>query len=666
MFKIAQKESKKVRILLVDDKPENLFALEKMLQDENREFLKATSGNVALKLALNNEVALIMLDVQMPEMDGFDVAKMLRSNPKTSQIPVLFVTAINKDDKYVLKGYELGAIDYLFKPLNIAITKAKVDTFIKLHQQQKLLVEKNKELENLTSLVDNSLNITCVFNKKDFIIKEVNTTFKSLLGYELINLIGRSLLDLFIIENKEHGEKLIRQEIEKKQDVGVFENKVRCKDGTDRWIMWKIITKGDLCFANGSDITTRKQTENKLGENLSYLVKINKELSIAKKMAEDSVKIKQDFMANMSHEIRTPMNAIIGFTRMMMDTPLNDEQKRFLRSIKISGENLIVIINDILDFSKIEAGKLNIDNFDFNLKDLFTDVKHIEENSANKKNLFLEFNIDSNVPQYINGDSVRINQILLNLITNAIKFTHEGGITVHVSCETESDKSFLIVSCKDTGIGISKEKQEFIFESFTQEKGDTTRKYGGTGLGLTIVKKLVNLMKGEIKLNSEVGEGSEFIVKLPVKVVEEKDFKDEEIDSLFEDVDLTGKRVLLAEDNEMNQILAKRVLQNFGVEAELAENGLEVLDLLSKKDFDIILMDIMMPEMDGLEATKKIRTDFTGKKRKIPILAMTAFVFTGGDDKKIMEAGMDDFILKPFNPDNLFKKMAKLITLAEK
>lgn len=666
MFKIAQKESKKVRILLVDDKPENLFALEKMLQDDNREFLKATSGNVALKLALNNEVALIMLDVQMPEMDGFDVAKMLRSNPKTSQIPVLFVTAINKDDKYVLKGYELGAIDYLFKPLNIAITKAKVDTFIKLHQQQKLLVEKNKELENLTSLVDNSLNITCVFNKKDFIIKEVNTTFKSLLGYELINLIGRSLLDLFIIENKEHGEKLIREEIAKKQDVGVFENKVRCKDGTDRWIMWKIITKGDVCFANGSDITTRKQTENKLGENLSYLVKINKELSIAKKMAEDSVKIKQDFMANMSHEIRTPMNAIIGFTRMMMDTPLNDEQKRFLRSIKISGENLIVIINDILDFSKIEAGKLNIDKSDFNLKDLFTDVKHIEENSANKKNLFLDFNIDSSVPQYINGDSVRINQILLNLITNAIKFTHDGGITVHVSCETENDKSTLIVSCKDTGIGISKEKQEFIFESFTQEKGDTTRKYGGTGLGLTIVKKLVNLMKGEIKLNSEVGEGSEFIVKLPVKVVEEKDFKDEEIDSLFEDVDLTGTRVLLAEDNEMNQILAKRVLQNFGVEAELAENGLEVLDLLSKKDFDIILMDIMMPEMDGLEATKKIRTEFEGKKRKIPILAMTAFVFTGGDDKKIMEAGMDDFILKPFNPDNLFKKMAKLITLAEK
>jgi CheY-like chemotaxis protein len=382
-------------------------------------------------------------------------------------------------------------------------------------------------------------------------------------------------------------------------------------------------------------------------------------LAEAKKIAEDSVKIKQDFMANMSHEIRTPMNAIIGFTQLLLKTNLNEEQQKYLRSIKISGENLIVIINDILDFSKIEAGKLNIESVDFNLNQLFTDIKVIEENAVLAKGLSLTFETDQSVPNWINADPVRINQILLNLLTNAVKFTHQGGIIVKVWSEQNNAKPYLKILCKDTGIGISKEKQQYIFESFTQENGDTTRKYGGTGLGLTIVKKLLELMGGDITLKSEVGKGSEFFVSIPFGSVEDKTTDEENTDLAFVAEELKGKRILLAEDNMMNQILAKKVLTDVGIITDIAENGLEAVDLVQKKSYDLILMDIMMPEMDGLEATKEIRKQFPSVQ--LPILAMTAFVFTGGDDKKIYEAGMDDFILKPFNPDSLYGKIYSLI-----
>ena len=202
-----------VKVLLVDDKTENLFALEKMLQSDNRVFLKATSTNNALKLAINNDLALILLDVQMPEMDGFELAKILKSNSKTANIPIIFVTAINKDEKYVLKGYDLGAVDYLFKPLNLAITRAKVDTFINLYQQIRELENKNILLENLTRLVDNSLNITCIFKKSDLIIQEVNTTFLSLLGYSSEDIVNHSLLQFLVFENTLHGAQLFQEEI---------------------------------------------------------------------------------------------------------------------------------------------------------------------------------------------------------------------------------------------------------------------------------------------------------------------------------------------------------------------------------------------------------------------------------------------------------------------
>jgi PAS domain S-box-containing protein len=662
VFKLPVNITEKVNILLVDDKVENLFSLEKMLSEEDRLFHKASSGKIALKLAFNHEVALILLDVQMPGLDGFEVAKLLKSNPKTRDIPILFVTAISKEVKYVVQGYDSGGIDYLFKPLNIDVTRAKVNTHIKLFKQQKELQRKNEELENLTGLVDNSLDVTCVFNKSDFSIREVNHTFKTLLGYELVDMLGKSLLNYIESENIDETERIVRREFAGNKDIIVLESKVRCQDGMTKWMLWKIAVKGEVCFANGSDITIRKYTEQKLSENLSYLVKINKELAEAKRIADESVQIKEEFMANMSHEIRTPMNAIIGFTRLLLNSELSFEQINYLNSIRISGENLIVIINDILDFSKIEAGKMNINNIEFCFHKMLNHVIDLEKNIAKENNLFLKLEIEEDVPQVVLGDSVRINQILLNLISNSIKFTHEGGVTISVkNIGKQEDCELISIICKDTGIGISPEKQDSVFESFIQAKGDTTRKYGGTGLGLTIVKKLVTLMGGSISVESEVDQGASFMVELPLKAIKEETKKVNEDTLDVVKIDLTGVKVLLVEDNEMNQILAKRVLLNFGCIPVVAENGLIAVRNLKENDFDVILMDIMMPEMDGLEATKVIRAEFEGAKQSIPILAMTAFVFTQGDDQKYMDAGMNDFILKPFHPENLKVKISNLM-----
>lgn len=661
MFESIKKQDENLNILIVDDKTENLFALEKLLEKPGRRFFKASSGKAALKMAYNTDFSLILLDVQMPEMNGFEVARILKSNPKTAKFSIIFVTAISKEEKYVLKGYDEGAIDYLFKPLDVEITKAKVSTYLKLDQQNRELEDKNERLENLASLVDNSQEITCIFNIRTFRIEEVNSTFKSMLGYEPSEVLGSTLISFFNEEDLVETKKIVKEEIKRRSEIFSFENRIVCKNGTQKWMRWKIIVKNNKGFANAMDISVRKMTERKLSDNLAYLVRINKELTEAKRVAEASVQVKQEFMANMSHEIRTPMNAIIGFTNLLLKTDLNDDQRKQLENVKFSGENLIVIINDILDFSKIEAGKLAIEEAPFNLHEVTNNLLELMGPQVKEKGLSLELNQQEEISKYLIGDAVRLNQILLNLLSNALKFTQEGGITLSVHLIKKEDKTlFLQFKVKDTGIGIKKEKQETIFDSFTQAEGDTTRKFGGTGLGLTIVKMLVQLLNGNVSLESEPGVGTTFIVNLPFNL-DESDRQKEEEEEKGVEKNLGELEVLLAEDNEMNQILAKRVIASFGFKLDVAENGAKALERFKEKDYDIILMDIMMPEMDGLEATRRIREDFPEGKKDIPILAMTAFVFSEEEDYKYLESGMNDYILKPFHPDKLYQKIASLV-----
>ena len=270
MFKKLQNKIVPTNILLVDDKSENIFALEKLLEGEGRHFLKATSGKAALKMAISHDIALILLDVQMPEMNGFEVAEILKSNKRTANISIIFVTAISKEQKYVLKGYETGAVDYLFKPLDIEITKAKVSTYLKLYQQQKELAEQYVIQENLASLVDNSMDITCIFDLNSFVVEEVNQTFYTLLGYNVESVIGTPLVQYFHSEDVNETKKIIQEELGSNSDIFVFENRMKCNDGTEKWMRWKLIVKNGKCFANGADITIRKQTERKFGVSRSH------------------------------------------------------------------------------------------------------------------------------------------------------------------------------------------------------------------------------------------------------------------------------------------------------------------------------------------------------------------------------------------------------------
>ncbi len=373
--------------------------------------------------------------------------------------------------------------------------------------------------------------------------------------------------------------------------------------------------------------------------------------------ANTAAKIKENFLANMSHEIRTPLNAILGFTNILNKSNLDEHQQKHVQIIHSSGSNLLAIVNDILDLSKIEAGMMRIEQTPFRVGDVMATVEEMLRPKAKEKNIKLIVKVDEDVPQTLCGDAVRLTQILINLISNSIKFTQEGGVYVKVTpFKSEGETIRLEFLVRDTGIGIPKDKQKFIFDRFEQAEAETTRRFGGTGLGLSIVKHLIELQKGKITLNSQEGAGTIFLVELPYKKTNEE----------APSVNLKNKKqniqnmnnklnILVAEDNIMNQQLINYLLKNWGFNFDLVFNGAQAVEALSKRNYDIVLMDIQMPEMDGHMATRNIRNVL---KSKIPIIAMTAHAMAG-EREKCINSGMNDYISKPLNEENLYDIIIK-------
>jgi len=405
-------------------------------------------------------------------------------------------------------------------------------------------------------------------------------------------------------------------------------------------------TMTDMLEHNMRDIRELKDAEEKLKK--------------AKERAEASEKTKQLFLAKMSHEIRTPMNAILGFARLLEDTIEGIEEQEYIRIIIKSGDDLLVILNDILDFSRMEAGKIVFDSQPFAPANIVDTTVLMMKSKAQQKGINLNYQLDGKTPKTVLGDSVRLSQILINLISNSLKFTENGSISVSVICIKEDMESvWLDFSVKDTGIGIPIDKQSKIFESFEQATNDTARKFGGAGLGLSIVKQLVKLQNGEISVTSSPENGTDIHIQLPFLKYSEK------IDGVIQNGSATplsngtGIHILVVEDNPINQMLVIKVLKKQGFETDVAENGLIALNKLKDKDFHIILMDVQMPEMDGYEATVKIR-ELESYKKEIPIIAMTAHTFKG-EYERCIEMGMNDYISKPFDSKDLYQKIFKLL-----
>jgi len=496
-----------------------------------------------------------------------------------------------------------------------------------------------------------NMNLGLLEVDNDEVIQFANQSFCDMSGYKLDEITGKKASGLFpsndskdVLDNKNR----LRQ----KGISDAYEVTVTNRKGEPRW--WLISgaprynDSGELMGSIGIhlDITDRK--------------KLEMELNDAREVAEQSVRTKEAFLANMSHEIRTPMNAIMGMGRQLEKTELKEQQRLFLNTINMAADHLLVLINDILDISKIEAGKLELDNSAFNLSELMQNIARIMQPRAEENGLDLGVELDENVSPILFGDSHRINQILLNLISNAIKFTEKGGVTIKTRLQKKIDQTQIVeFSIRDTGIGIAPEFLNTIFDKFSQEDRTTARKYGGTGLGMAITKELVELMQGQINVYSKKDIGTEIMITIPLKAGSEADLPEVKQD-FSNSTSLKGVRILLAEDNEMNRLVASTVLENYDVIITEVRNGAEAVKAMKNGEFDVVLMDVQMPVMNGMEATQAIRNEL---KLNTPIIALTANAIKGDSDK-YLAVGMDAFVSKPFEESELINAIASVLELA--
>jgi PAS domain S-box-containing protein len=640
-------------IMVVDDEPYNIDILREILGSEY-EILVAKNSHNAMKRIVKYMPDLILLDIMMPDIDGYEVCRQLKADEKTKNIPVIFISAKTRIEDEA-KGLALGAVDYITKPISPSIVKARVKTHLELKNHkdhlQKLVEIKTQELKDsekrYRGIFENAIEGIFQTSPQGKVIT-ANQSTATILGYDspedLIITIRNLTQDVYVNPDKRIE---FLSVLKKKSYVKDFEFQAWRKDKSiiDVSINAHLVRdhQGNILLIEGRlvDVTEKKRMV---------------ELRISKEAAEAATKAKSEFLASMSHEIRTPMNAIIGLTALAIKNEKSYKQLDYLKKIESSAEALLGIINEILDFSKIETGKMTLERINFNLENVFDHLSTLFTIQCEEKGIELLFDIDIHVPIFLIGDPLKTGQVLINLLSNAVKFTKSGQIIVKMTNMFKeevdiSKKIILHFSVQDTGIGLTQEQTCKVFKSFSQADISITREYGGTGLGLAISKSLIEMMGGEIWVESEYGKGTTFHFTVPF------DLQTEARENMFKcPEDLLGMRILLVDDNPVAREILSETLESLQFEINQVASGEEAITEIenasSENPYQLVLMDWKMPGMDGIETTKQIKSSI--RSPHMPSILMVTAYDIENIKKQAKKAGVDSFLIKPVNPSILY------------
>ena len=632
----------KLNILYIEDDPLDRMAVERLVRNKKlnfRLFLTESIQETKELIKRKQLFDVVIADYLLKDGNAFEIFDL--SYPA----PIIFVTRAG-DEEVAVKAMKSGAYDYIIKDrdrnylkiLPITITNA----YKNYQAKDRIQLLESTVLNANDAIVITAANIQSPAASP---IIFANEAFCQLTGYTFSE-IQDGFFDRFI------GPKTDQKEIEridkKLRNFEAVRSEViyYSKQGNPIWLDMNIVpifSESSLC----THFVSVSRDISKIKENEAELIRAKLESEYAKKAEEH-------FLAVISHEIRTPINAVVGLANLMLDTPTTKEQAEYIDSIKTSADNLLALVNDILDLSKIESGQIDFAQNKFELEKLIKNSINSLKFVAENKGIAINIVKDANLPSYVVGDAVRLNQIIINLLGNAIKFTKQGEVSVKTKLILQhKDKIYISISVKDTGIGIEEEKLETIFEKYKQADQNVTMRYGGSGLGLYIVKQLVELQGGEINVKSRKGVGSTFSVTLPFDMAE----INEPIQKVLKQQgDLQNVSILVGEDNVMNQHIVKKMLEKWKATVDVASNGREILEKMAIKKYDILLTDIQMPELNGLETIDFIRREM---KNDIPIVVMTASVF--GNQHEVIKNDISGFIQKPFDPQKLLQSVSEAI-----
>jgi len=637
----------KLSILIIDDDEVDRIALKRSIKSSgfNADIISVCNKAEGLEALSQKTFDCIFLDYNLPDSNGLDFLKNHRS--ELNGAPVIIVTS-HGDEKLAVEAMRLGACDYIPKNL---VTPEGISQSIRYALRINAAQQNTSKAER--ALQESERKLETVIAKSPIILFAINkegqfTMFKGR-GVELLNVNPEDIIGKNFIETH----RILPIDIKSLRNVIGGKELSTTMEVNNRFLDITCIPQRDEFFEPSgmigiaTDITDLKNSEIELKNNLS--------------IAQETQKVKEQFLANMSHEIRTPIHGIMSLTNLLIKTNIDNDQMTYLNAIKKSADNLLVIINDILDLSKIEAQKMTFESTIFSATELVSTTFELFRAKGNEKGITITKNIDDCIPEYVKGDPTRLSQIINNLVNNAIKFTHKGGVEIGVKLvDTNENCSMIAFSIKDSGIGISQNKLSTIFDMFTQAGDDITRKYGGTGLGLSIAKKLVDLQGGIIKVDSVIDEGTTFTFSMPFDhpdpvELEAHHSQSEEPESRID----SELRILIVEDNDINRLVINKIMKDWGVKLDNAVNGVDAIDKMKLKDYDIILLDIEMPEMNGYQCIREIRTALPEPKCHVSVMAMTAHANKKERDKCI-GLGMDDYISKPFDPLDLKQKIVAL------